>query len=405
MRILYYHRTLGDGAEGIHIREMVQALQERGHEVCVTGPVGEPRASAPRHDSALAGIARLIPTWAYEGAEMVYDAFARLALAREVRRFRPDVLYDRYNVYSTAAVATARGHRIPVLVEFNTVAYERIADRHHRLRLPWLANRYERWVCHAADHVFAVSTPLALFLNEQHGLPMSRVTVLPNGANAATFTPRDDTAAREELRVGNAVVIGFVGILRPWHGVDLFLDAIADLLARGHNVHALIVGDGPIEPALRALARQRHIGKHVTFTGRVAHDRVRDYVAAMDVTVSPRTTFYASPMKILEYMAMGKPVIAPALDNIRDLITDGCTGLLFRPDDRQDLIRRLEELLQSPHRRATIGQAARAAIEQHRNWRVNAQVVEATAQRLLGERGRATRRRGGGDPDKLGKEV
>lgn len=383
MRILYYHRTMGDGAEGIHIREMVEALRTLGHDVRVTGPTGEPKAHAVRHQSALGGIARLIPESVYEVAEIGYNAVARAALSSEVRRFRPDVIYDRYNTYSTAAVATARAHRIPVVLEVNTIAYERTAYEHHRLRMPALAERYERWICHAADHIFVVSSPLRRVLIEQHAVDPSRVTVLPNGANPTTFTPHVSSMTRTRLNVGRAVVIGFVGILRPWHGVDVFLQAIVRLLRHGHDVHALIVGDGPMENALRQMSRDERVEDRVTFTGRVSHLEVRDYIGAMDIAVSPRATFYASPMKILEYMAMGKPVLAPAMDNIRDLIEDGRTGVLFEPEDVADLVRRLEALIVSGSDRARIGTAARQAIERSLNWGRNATVVEATARRLL----------------------
>jgi glycosyltransferase involved in cell wall biosynthesis len=384
VRILYYHRTLGDGAEGIHIIEMVKALRHLGHEVRVTGPAGEPHPQAARQRSRWSAVARLIPEPAYELAEIGYNVLARSALAREVRDFRPQVIYDRYNVYSTAAVASGRAHRIPVLLEVNTIAYERTAYEHHRLRMPALANRYERWICNAADHVFAVSTPLARVLSEQHHVDRARLTVLPNGANPETFHPSASPAdVRATLNLGNRVVVGFVGILRPWHGIDMFLDAIAMLRQRGRDVHALIVGDGPMEDVLRRKCGEAGIADRVTFTGRVSHDQVRGYVAAMDIAVSPRATFYASPMKILEYMAMGKPVVAPAMENIRDLIDDRRTGLLFTENDPRDLASRVEELILSPELRVAFGAAARREVEDSRNWVANARIVVARAEQVL----------------------
>jgi glycosyltransferase involved in cell wall biosynthesis len=105
----------------------------------------------------------------------------------------------------------------------------------------------------------------------------------------------------------------------------------------------------------------------------------------MDIAVSPRATFYASPMKILEYMAMGKAVVAPAMENIRDLIDDGRTGLLFVADDAADLAARLEELIQSPARRGALGAAARREVERARNWDANARIVAGKAEELLAQ--------------------
>jgi len=383
VRILYHHRTLGDGAEGIHIREMADALRRLGHDVQVAGPVGEPGGTVGPPASGWARFARFVPDAAYEIAELGYNVVARRRLAEHVRRFRPEVIYDRYNTYSTAAVATGRKHQIPVLLEVNTIAYERVAYEQHRLRMPTVAAHYERWICNAADHVFAVSTPLARVLMNERDVHRARITVLPNGADPTVFTPAANSTIRSAVAPGGGIVIGFVGILRPWHGVDLFLDAFALLLGRGHDVRALLVGDGPMEDTLRRVATSRGIADRVTFTGRVPHARVRDHIAAMDIAVSPRATFYASPMKILEYMAMAKPVVAPAMDNIRDLIDDGRTGMLFTPDAPDDLVRRLEELIVSAQRRAAIGAAARRRIEESLNWGQNARIVTGVAERLL----------------------
>lgn len=384
MRILYHHRTLGDGAEGIHIVEMVKALRRLGCEVRVVGPVSEPQPQLVRQHSRWSAVARLIPEPAYELAEIGYNVLARRALARELRNFRPHVIYDRYNVYSTAAVAVARTDRVPVLLEVNTIAYERTAYEHHRLRMPALAARYERWICNTADHVFAVSTPLARVLIDQRHVDASHITVLPNAADPETFHPSVSPAdVRARLNLGNRIVVGFVGILRPWHGVDMFVDAIVTLRQHGRDVHGLIVGDGPMEETLRRRCGEAGIADRVTFTGRVSHEDVRHYIAAMDVAISPRATFYASPMKILEYMAMGKAVVAPAMQNIRDLIDDGRTGLLFATDDREDLVRRVEELILSPARRQGLGAAARREVEESRNWDANARIVARRAEQLL----------------------
>jgi len=386
LRILYHHRTLGDGAEGIHIREMVDALRRLGHEVRLVGPAGESNTQAARQRSRWSRVAAVLPDAAYEVAEIAYNGVARATLGREVRHFNPDIIYDRYNTYSTAAVSIGRAHGIPALIEVNTIAFERQTYEHHRLRMPSLANRYERSICAAASHVFAVSTPLARFLETKRGVETARLTVLPNGANPRTFNP-DASRRLPEIAAAAAsrIVIGLVGILRPWHGVDMFLQACMELMNRGRDVHVLIVGDGPMEPELRRLVAQARIADRVTFTGRVAHQAVKDCIASMDIAVSARATFYASPMKIVEYMAMGRAVVAPAMENIRDLIDDGRNGLLFEPERTDDLARRLEELIVAPARRIELGHAARRKVEEVLNWDRNARIVETIGRKLATE--------------------
>jgi glycosyltransferase involved in cell wall biosynthesis len=377
MRILYHHRTMGDGAEGIHIKEMVAALRELGHEVRVVSLVGEQSASGSRDQRRWTNIRRLIPSAMYEFAELGYNVVGGNRVSRTIEEFRPDLVYDRYNSYCTAAVKAARRAGVPVLLEMNApVAYERVAYENLQLKMPRLAFRYERHICAAADHVFVVSTPLKRYLVDRAGITPEKVTVLPNGADPRRFDPTvDGGAIRERHGIGDRTVIGFVGILRPWHGVEMLLDAFGQLQSEQDGLHLLIVGDGPIEADLKARARDLGLSGRVTFTGRLTHEAVRDHVAAIDIAISPRATFYACPMKILEYMAMAKPVVAPAMDNIRDILVDGKTGILFTPEDGPALTSALRRLISSSEERARLGRAARGQIETRFNWKYNAERV------------------------------
>jgi glycosyltransferase involved in cell wall biosynthesis len=201
--------------------------------------------------------------------------------------------------------------------------------------------------------------------------------VIPNGADPTVFRP--DSTARENLRrqygiPGHHVVIGFVGILRPWHGVELLLDAFARA-SRGRSIHLLIVGDGPSRAEFEARARSLGLERSVTVTGRVPHERIPSHAAAMDLGVSPRATFYASPMKVPEYMAAGVPVLAPRMPNLIDLVEEGRTGLLFEPEDVDSLADSLERAVDDEVLRARMGKAARTAIVQGRSWQHNASQV------------------------------
>ena len=149
-------------------------------------------------------------------------------------------------------------------------------------------------------------------------------------------------------------------------------------------IHLLIVGDGPVHHQLEAQARRLGLVGAVTFTGRVTHAEVRPHVAAMDVCVSPHSTFYASPMKVLEYMAMGKAVIAPAMDNIRDLIGDGRNGRLFEPGMTKTLTAAMRDLVEDVQLRRTLGEKARRSVVDQFNWRCNALQIVKAAGNLIG---------------------
>jgi len=365
---------------------MVTALRELGHEVRVLSLVGEDTGVRSSQQARWKRVGELIPSALYEFAELAYNVVGKRRLLKAIREFRPDVIYDRYNSYSTAAISSGHRTRLPVVLEVNApVAFERTEYEHLTLKLPWLARRYERQICTSADHVFVVSTPLKRYLVGERGVPPERVSVLPNGANPEAFNPAvSGNAVRHRYSLGNKLVIGFVGILRPWHGIELLMEAVSPLFSEWPALHLLIVGDGPIQAPLEELATRRGVRDRVTFTGRVGHHDVREHVAAMDVAVSPRATFYASPMKILEYMALARPVVAPDLENIRDIIEHGRTGMLFEPERLEALQDCIRTLLHRDDLRRSLGEQARRAVETRYNWHYNAREVVNTIERVTG---------------------
>jgi len=167
---------------------------------------------------------------------------------------------------------------------------------------------------------------------------------------------------RRRFNLGPGPVIGFVGSFKPWHGIGLLLDAFESLVAGRPELRLVAVGDGPDLPMARARAAQSVLAGRVLLPGRIAHAEVPAWMAAMDVTVAPylpQPDFYFSPMKIVEALAAGKPVVAPRVGQIPELVRDGQTGLLFSPGNADELGAALTTLIDDPPRRVSMGNAAR----------------------------------------------
>lgn len=374
MRILYHHRTLGDGAEGIHIREMVRAFRALGHEVHVIGPTGETSPGASRKLRVLGAIKATIPSAVYELAEMAYSAYAFCSASWEIRRFKPDFLYDRYITFNAGIILAGRLHRLPVILEVNApLALERREEQDEKLRLQRLAARMERWICSNATRTIVVSTPLKDYL-ESIGVPNGQCTVMPNGVDPDRFVPRpkDPDLLRRLGIPTQSFVVGFTGVLRPWHGLDLLLEAAGRLIAKGLNLVVLIVGDGPYRGQMQELIMSHGLQRSILITGRVPHDRVPALVSLFDVAVSPRATFYASPMKVIEYMALGKPVIVPNTPNFLDIVDDEVNGITFTDTDIAALADSLARVYECPELCQLLGRHAREKVQSRLNWRWNA---------------------------------
>jgi glycosyltransferase involved in cell wall biosynthesis len=216
---------------------------------------------------------------------------------------------------------------------------------------------------------------------ESHGAPPERLWIMPNGVDRTRFHPGIDGApVRETLGLQHAFVLGFVGWVRSWHGVDYLVRAAAELRARIPDLVVLVVGDGPARPELETLAGELGVSDQVLFTGAVPQDRIPEYIAAMDVAVQPNVTEYASPIKLFEYLAMARPVIAPAKDNITEIVTHGEHALLFEPGSTAQLAVCIESLYADSELRAALGQCAARLIEEREyTWKGNANRVAAIA--------------------------
>lgn len=377
MLIFYHHRTLGDGAEGIHIREMIGAFRQLGHTVKVFGPVGEGSAVASGKAGWLSHLKRALPGAVFELCEMGYTLVSFWQLWRAIRRERPNFIYDRYITFNAGPVLAAKATKVPIFLEVNApLALERSEEPDEKLIFRRMAFAVERWVCSHATRTIVVSTPLRDYLSSV-GVPESQCTVMPNGVDPVAFAPRGKRAdLQKTLGISEEdVVIGFTGVLRPWHGLDLLAESVSGLVAQGKNVFLLIVGDGPVRGDLERLFQSLGLGQRAKISGRLPYNLVPDYVSLFDIAVSPKATFYASPMKVLEYMSLGKAVVVPGTPNLLDIVEAGVSGLAFADGSAVSLTECLSSLYENASYRTRLGAVARGRVEMRFNWLWNARAV------------------------------
>ena len=363
MRIIYHHRTLADGAEGIHITSMVEAFRSLGHEVLVRGLAGSDGSLG--RPGLVDKVRNTLPAWAAEVSAACLNVPELIDARRSIRQWRADVVYKRHARYDIATLAAARWDGVPTILEVNSLFSQGAYHEFEPLALRSLAARFERYALSLASVVIAVSTPLA---DQIRTLARRPVHVLPNGADPNYFDigQAGVETVRRRHRLAGKTTIGWVGILRQWHGLELLLEAVSTI----PEAQLLLVGDGPARHAIEERADALGLAGRMIITGRVEHREVRDHVAAFDVAVVPdERTGVASPMKLVEYMSMARAVVAPRLDNIRDLIDDGADGLLFEQGNAGALAAVLRAAIDDPGLRLRLGGAARRKVELERNWR------------------------------------
>lgn len=360
---------------------MIAALRGLGHEVIVVAPAAAEKAEFGDDAGAVAWLKRHMPRFIYELMELSYSFLAYRQLARAVRDHKPDCLYERYNLFQPAGVWIKRRYRLPLLLEVNAPIFAERA-RYDGISLKWLARWSERFTWCNADVVLPVTRVLGDMV-QQNGVASERIVVIPNGINTERFRVSPDTdAAKHALRLDGHLVLGFTGFVRDWHGMDKVIDFIAHDGAKAH-CHLLVVGDGPARTGLEQQAKRLGVADHVTFTGVVQRDDVASYVAAFDIALQPAVVAYASPLKLFEYLALGRAIVAPNQPNICEVLVDGENALLFDPQDEFGLVQVIKRLMADEELRQRLARnAAETIAKQDLTWAGNARRVTALAERL-----------------------
>ncbi|MGE0224410.1 MAG: glycosyltransferase family 4 protein [Acetobacteraceae bacterium] len=376
MRILYSHRIQSRDGQSVHVEELVQAFRAAGHEVRVVAPGFYDQSSFGGESPVVALLRRWLPGMAGELAEIAYNVPTYLRLRREWKAFRPDFVYERYNLYFLAGALLARWNGAALFLEVNSpLAEER--SRFGGLKLRRLALALERFTWKSARRVLPVTQVLGEMMVAR-GVSPQRMSVVPNGIVLSRFPPRT------ERRVNDDVTLGFVGFVRDWHRLDTVIDALAQA-HDGQRLRLTVVGDGPVRLDLEQQAAALGVQDRVHFTGLVPHQEVADHVRSFDIALQPAVTPYASPLKIFDYMAAGCAIVAPDQPNIREILRHEDTALLFDPANHATQWDAIQRLARDTPLRQALGRAARAELERRNyTWSGNAERITAWAARDAG---------------------
>jgi glycosyltransferase involved in cell wall biosynthesis len=403
-RVLYLlHRSLPYSSVGYSIRSqgLISALRGLGYDVTGVTRLGFPWDEKDAADWDIP-VCQTIDDVPYVRLPTLVDTFRNQPIDRFIeaysdrvielaKAYKPAVLHAASNfVTGAAAVRAARQLGIPSvyevrgLWEITTVArFPYRADTDHYD----MTVRAETEVAKEADQVLAITGAVKDLL-VQRGVPAEKIEILPNGVDTDRFRPMEpDQALRDELGLNGKVVIGYVGSITVYEGLDYLLRAIAQLdEAHRSKLACLIVGDGQERKVLEDLSRSLGLEEIVRFTGRVPHQEVSRYYSVIDITPFPRKGMLVcelvSPLKPFEAMAMGKTLICSDVAALAEIIQDGKTGLLHRKDDPESLAQCIRRILDEPDLRRRLGAAGLEWAGRERDWKVLAERAAETYEAL-----------------------
>lgn len=373
MKILYHHRIASKDGQYVHIEELITALKSLGHEIIMAEPKAIGQKSFGKGSNIVQMMRKTLPGFLHEMIEFTYTFYDFIRVSSLIIKHKPDCIYERYNLFFPSGIWAKKFFKLPLLLEVNAPLYEE-RKKNDGINLNYLAEWSERFAWKNADYVLPVTQVLAEKI-KQKNVAAEKIVVIPNGINRSRF---NSTGKSEDivnrLNLNNKLVLGFVGFVRDWHRLDRVLDAIADNKTK--NWHLLLVGDGPARTAIEEQAKQHDIEDRVTITGIVDRDDVSKYITVFDIALQPDVVEYASPLKLFEYMALNKAILAPDRDNIREILTHDENALLFDPEDDQDFMRHLYSFCINNELRSRIGLAAAKTVENKKlYWEENARRV------------------------------
>ena len=314
-------------------------------------------------------------------------------IEKVVAQWKPDIIHAHSPVLNAlAALPVARRHSLPFIYEIRAfwedAAVGNGTDREGSLRYR-VTRALENYVVRQADAVTVICEGLRTDLIAR-GVPPEKISVSPNGVDMEMFGA--PTAADELLRAElgldpGAEVIGFIGSLYDYEGLDDLIAAMPALVARRPNAKLLLVGGGPRDVALRLQAAVSPAACAIHFVGRVPHEQVERYYSLIDILAYPRKamrlTELVTPLKPLEAMAQRRLVAASSVGGHRELIRDGENGTLFPPDDPAATARALGDLLEAKSGWEARRAAGRRFVEEERDWALNVRRYESVYHRLL----------------------
>jgi glycosyltransferase involved in cell wall biosynthesis len=369
---------------------MFEAFEELGHEVrmdCLPGCNPARNQAAPSAQGAPGAkvkpsliqriywfIAEHSPETMFELVELAYNVPLFIRISWRYLRFRPHLIYERYALNTFAPTMLCKLTGCTHVLEVNDSV---VIERSRPLELKGIAAWCEGFCLEGSRLAITITGKFQAMLAARFPLVASRILVLTNAVSRRRFSlSYDRQAVRERLGFARegATVLGASGQFLAWHGLGELIDQIGPS-ARSKNLHFLFIGDGPVRESVCAKAEALGIADRVHFTGMVPITKVPEYLAAVDIAVIPTAAQHASPMKLMEYMGAGLPIVAPDLPSIRAALEGEEMAAIFPAGDMGGMRRMLLALVDNPDLARSLGERAKDHVMAELTWTRHAEKV------------------------------
>ncbi len=388
MKIMYSlphpaDRLNGSGAgHTIRASKILAALEKLGHQVIRLEAATENRTKTAVF--AYRGIVkkflpRPVAERLRDAGRVTHGQRYGKRLIEAIKQTRPDVILETHIAFSLAGKIAAEQTGLPLVLDDVTPPWEE--EQQYGVGLKKVARDIHRQVTAQAELLIAVNKTMVQTLI-QDGLPAQKIVIVENGIDGQLFHPQaDGREIRARYGLGrDEQVIVYVGSFQPFHRVDLLIQAFAQLKPT-RPTRLLLVGQGRHTAECQALARQLGLLERITFAGLVPYGQIPAYVAAGDMAVIPAHTGYSNPMKMYEYMALGKAVVAPRQQTITEVVSHNRNAYLFEPENDQALATALQTVIDDGALRTRLGREA-GRVAANYTWEKRAESLQQALEQV-----------------------
>lgn len=362
MKILYYspHPNLNlasPSGPGTHMREVIEAFENEGNEVVKLIMGGETTRSSKEiafENPWYKKIAKfLLPEMVWQTLKDFnlkrFDKHSGRILQKMIDQEKPDIIYERGYYLMKGGIDVSKFNSLPHIIEINAPYPEEKVTFEGRSLYLGQSKKIEHYQISNSDLVVVVSSALKNYLVQKYPRDENKIVVTPNAFNpeSAHSSPAAVADIRTRLNLlADHKIIGFVGSIFRYHGVDKLLESFSRLIHDDHRTDCrlIIVGDGMVLPELKEYSKNQGLNPYVHFVGNVPHEEVYHYIELMDIAIMASSNWYGSPVKVFEYGAMNKAIIAPDNIPLRDVMVNGQDGLLVG-EGKDEVLQALRKLL------------------------------------------------------------
>ena len=248
----------------------------------------------------------------------------------------------------------------------------------------------ERIIYLLATRIICVDEGIKRMLMKSYGAKSEICRVIPSGVNTHIFKPLDKLACRRKLNLNiDHFYVGFVGSFQSWQGLDLLIEAMNIARNKGLNmIKCVFVGGGNLMYRLKQMTIKNNLQEYIIFMGRLEHGKIPMVLNSFDICYLCRIglKFGFSPLKLFEYLACAKPIIASKVEGVSEIIEKGDCGYLFNPDDVESLASRIIESYRERNRLPELGNNGRRFIENRFSWEKIASKVQRVLEEAAGQK-------------------